>query len=241
MSLMSAFRSAPLCGTHLRRMAALLLIPAFSAACSESPTETQKPADVPLLVTTDWLAGQLTNPGVVVVQVGAEAGYRAGHIPGARFLLASSIVVERNGIPMEVPDLPALEATLEAAGISDAAHVILYTEQAVSTATRAFFTLEYIGHARVSLLDGGLEAWKAEARPISTDASATAPGSLTPRVQNERVVTAEWVLQRVQNPGVALVDARIAGEYSGQTAGTLPRPGHIPGAHNVFWRDALVS
>ncbi|MGQ0643116.1 MAG: sulfurtransferase, partial [Gemmatimonadaceae bacterium] len=185
----------------------------------------------------------LNDPDVVVLHVGTDAVYRAGHIAGARFIAVTTIAPERNGTPFELADTPVLEAAFEAAGVSDRSHVVIYTDAGILQAARAFFTLDYVGHRRVSLLDGGLDIWKLEGRPLNSEVPTVATGSLTVRAQADRLVTADWLNQRLQDPAIVLLDARTSSEYSGQVPGSFapPRPGHIPGAYNLFWRDMVLS
>jgi thiosulfate/3-mercaptopyruvate sulfurtransferase len=201
------------------------------------------PANHQLLVSTEWLGQRLGEDRVVVLHVGGdEEAYRAGHVPGARFLALDAIVEERHGLPNELPAVPELRRAFEAVGVSDEAHVVLYGERDGLAAARAFFTLDYLGHRNVSLLDGGLEAWRAEQRPLATGAGSISPAEFTPRPRPDRLVTADWVHQRLRDPEVVLIDARPPPEYAGERPGAaIERPGHIPGAHNLFWRDALVS
>ena len=100
-----------------------------------------------------------------MVQVSRErATFNAGHIPGARFVALPEIAVTRDGIPNELAPVGDLKAVFERAGVSDDSHVILYTDATVLPATRAWFTLDYLGHGdNASLLDGGLQKWTAEA------------------------------------------------------------------------------
>lgn len=196
-----------------------------------------------LLVSTEQLATRLNDGRTVVLHVAREpAGYEAGHVPGARFVPLGAIVTERDGVPNELPAVAHLDSVFEAAGVSDGSRVVLYGDLGGLAAARAFFTLEYLGHRDVALLDGGLETWKAEGRPTSTDAPTQARGRLTPRPRPELVVSADWVAARLDNPRVVLVDARPPAEFTGtEPGGGIARPGHIPGAANVFWRNALVS
>jgi thiosulfate/3-mercaptopyruvate sulfurtransferase len=215
------------------------------ALCTLAPLSAQQPAaaavDHALLVSTDWLAESLDDPAVVVLQVGRdEAEYRAGHLPGARFVPLGSIIVERDGKPNELPDLGMVTEVFRTAGVSDDSHVVVYGDLGGLAAGRAFFTLDVLGHPRVSVLDGGLEVWKAEGRHLATEAPAARRGTFTPRPQPRRVVTAGWVQQRLGDPSYVLIDARPTAQYTGEDAAGL-RPGHIPGAHNIFWRTALRS
>lgn len=196
-----------------------------------------------LLVRADTLAARLRDPAWVVLHVGRDrASYDAGHLPGARFLPLASIVAERDGVPNELPPVAHLDSVFESVGVSDGSRVVLYGDLGGLAAARAFFTLEYLGHTGAALLDGGLEAWRAAGRPVTTAAPGPSRGSLTPRPRPERAVGAEWVRERLRDPAVVLVDARPAAEFSGAEPGAgITRPGHIPGARNLFWRDALVS
>jgi len=107
-----------------------------------------------MLISTDWLSQHLNDPKLVILHVSANRnGYDAGHIPGARFVAISDLVVTRDGIPNELPATADLKKVIEAAGVSDDSRVILYGEGSVLLATRTYFTLDYLGIAgRASLL-----------------------------------------------------------------------------------------
>jgi thiosulfate/3-mercaptopyruvate sulfurtransferase len=230
----------------MKRIAPLLLAAAL-AACTAAPAPEAAPepkAHEEMRVSAAELAKLLDHKDVVVLHVGRDrASYDAGHVPGARYLPLGAIVVEENGIPNELPPVAQLDSVFESVGVSDDSRVVLYGDLGGLAAARACFTLDYLGHARVGLLDGGLDVWKAEGHPVSTEASATvARGSFTPRPQGERVVTAGWVNAHLKDPKVVLIDARPPAEYSGAEAGGgVDRPGHIPGARNLFWRTLLAS
>lgn len=222
----------------LFRFLPLVLALAVSPAAAQAPR-----VNAEMLVSTGQLAARLGDAGTVVLHVGRDrAGYDAGHVPGARFLPLSAIVTERDGLPNELPGVAHLDSVFESLGVSDGSRVVLYGDLGGLAAGRAFFTLDYLGHRRVALLDGGLETWKAEGRVTSTDAVASPRGRLTPRPQPQRVVSADWVTARLRDPRVALIDARPPAEFTGaEPGGGVTRPGHVPGAASLFWRTALVS
>ena len=195
-----------------------------------------------LLVSGEWLAGELDNPGVVVLHVGSDrAEYDRGHIAGARFLPVGAIMTERNANLNELPQVAHLDSVFESVGVSDGSRVVVYG--APLAAARAFFTLDYMGHGdRTALLDGGLQQWSEENRSLSRDTPPDVRASFTPRVRPERVVDAEWVNQHRSDPDVALMDARPSAQFTGAVAGDgVPRPGHIPGAENLFWEETIQS
>lgn len=212
-----------------------------SGAPSESAADAPR-VESDLLVSSDWLAERLDAPALVVVHVAPDrADYDEGHVPGARFLPLSSIAADRDGNLNELPPVAHLDSVFDSLGISDDGRIVVYGPPLA--AARAFFTLDFLGHGdRTALLDGGLEGWRAEGRPLSTEAPRFARADFTPRPQPERVVDAEWVSSRLDTAGMALVDARPQAQFTGAEGGPrVPRPGHIPGAGNVFWEEMIES
>jgi thiosulfate/3-mercaptopyruvate sulfurtransferase len=203
-----------------------------------------------LLVSTAWLAGHLGDPNLVVLQVARQrADYDRGHIPGARFLALGDIMVTRNGKQNELPPAADLEQVFERAGVGDRSRVVLYGEMSGLFAARAYFTLDYLGHGdRAALLDGGLEKWRAEQRPISTDAPPITPATFTPVIPPEVLVALTAVRdfsrakQNDPRAPVALLDARPLSEFNGTAAFPgVPRAGHIPAAMDLYWKETLTG
>ncbi len=201
-------------------------------------------------ISPEWLSAHLEDPWVVVLQVGTDsASYATEHIPGARFLDVKQIAVSRGGLTNQVPSIARLRTAYGGEGVSDSSRVVVYG--APLAAARAFVTLDVLGlGGRTALLDGGERVWREEGRGLSggTQASATSagsggsPGSVGGKAQPGRVVDAAWVEEHRTHPGVVLLDARGADQYSGQVAGEgVPRPGHIPGAHDLDWHRTIVS
>src|SRR5579864_6415601 len=166
----------------MRRFGSLFLLPLIAAAAPAVRSD--------MLVTTAWLAQHMKDPHLVILQVSRDSKvYDAGHIPGARFLALSDIVVTRDGILNELPPASALKEVLERAGVSDDSRVILYGDTSVLPATWAYFTLDYLGHGdSAALLDGGLPKWTSESRPLEKDVPQVTQGRFTPRPRLELVV-----------------------------------------------------
>ncbi len=198
-----------------------------------------------MLVTTAWLAEHLHDPDLVVLCIDSTPEFYAkGHIPGARQIKLSEIAVTRDGIPNELPPVEQLQRVFAAAGVSMNARVVLYGERLNLLAARAYFTLDYMGVAqRSSLLDGGIEKWKAEGRPLSTEVPAVKSAELTISLRPEVLVdTAALRALTKQKESFALIDARPAKEFSGkQLSEDVAKAGHIPGAKSLYWMDMLVS
>ena len=190
-------------------------------------------APQPVLVTGDWLSSRLQDPRVVVLHVATSRNeYDFGHLPGARFVAHGSLAPSIGGLSTQLPPEAQIDSVLELAGVSDGAHIIIYGQPL--QAARAFVTLEYAGLAgRVSILDGGLDAWREAGRSVSTEAVPAARGTLTIKLNPSMVADAPWIQTNSASPVIALLDARAPEFYLGFSAGQMPRAGHIPNAMNI--------
>ena len=227
-----------------RRLAGAIALLALAAA----PAAAQRaaPPTLPsILVSADWLAAHLGDPGLVVLHVlqpRQVAAFEAGHVPGARVLRYDRIAGEVDGLAVELLDAERVRAAFAEAGVGDGSRVVLVGEP--MAAARAWMTLDWLGLGdRAALLDGGMTAWRAGRHPVERGAAApVAPATLAAGPRAERVVDAAWVRARLGDPRVALVDARPPDEYTGADGGRGHLlAGHIPGARNLHWERLLVS
>ena len=196
-----------------------------------------------LIVSPSELALMLKDPTVVVIAVGNQPGeFESGHVPGARFVRYGDIAVDIDGIQSELPPVDQLRRVLAAAGIGDRSKVIIYGSPIA--ATRLFFTLDYLGHPHTRVLNGGLNAWKANGGAIETGlARSITAAALTPRPQPERVVSADWIKERLSTPKLTLLDARPDAEFTGADGGMngMHVKGHLPDAQQLVWNALLDS
>ncbi len=183
-----------------------------------------------VLVSPAWLSAHLGEPGIVVVHVDRNrTAFDAGHIEGSQFLPLSAIIVERNGLPNELPPVAALDSVLESLGIGDETRVIITGPPLA--AARLFFTLDYLGHSsQAALLDGGTEMWVEGGWPVNSAPSPARRATFTPDPQAELVVDGAWVKANLKAPGVVLLDARPAADFTA---------GRIPSARSIFWKTTM--
>ena len=190
-----------------------------------------------LLVTPAWLAQHVSDKDLVILHVGTQAGYQAKHIPGAHLLEPNGLTVKSpEGLVTELPPPDELRAQMQALGISDKSHVIVYSENdGIARATRIILTMDAAGFGdRASLLDGGLKAWEAGGHATTADAPPATMVVLSPLKMQSRIVTADTVQSHLKTPGTAIVDARAPEFYNGEKPGIEGAvPGHVPGAHNI--------
>ena len=207
--------------------------------------ELQQYARPELLVTTEWLADHLEDPGLVVVESDEDVLlYDTGHIPGAIKIdwhLDLNDPVTRDYLQGET-----FAQLMSSKGISRDTTVVFYGDNFNWWAAYALWVFTLFEHPDVRLLDGGRAKWVAEGRPLTTDVPQRQPADYPVVERKDAPIRAfkEEVLQHVQAGG-RLVDVRSPGEYSGELLhmpdypqeGAL-RGGHIPGASNVPWKRA---
>ena len=223
-----------------RTLAAQSVIAPIAAKAGSAPKSRTE-----MLVTTAWLAEHLNDPGLVVLCIHSAPEFCSrGHIPGARPIRLADIAVTRDGVPNELPPVEDLRKVFAAAGVGNQSRVVLYGERSNLFAARAYFTLDYLGVAgHAALLDGGIEKWTAEHRPLSMETPKVKPASLAIALRPEILIETAALRDLTKQPeAVALVDARPAKEFTGeQLSEDVAKAGHIPGASSLFWMDMLVS
>jgi thiosulfate/3-mercaptopyruvate sulfurtransferase len=195
-----------------------------------------------VFVAPEAVRGEVERGEIVVLDVGStDSAFAAGHLPGAQRLALRDIVVTRDGLLSELPPEGTLDSLFESRGLADGRPVLVYGEPLA--AARAFVTLDVLGVTGVHILDGGLAAWRQVDGRVSTGTAAQPRrGNLTLRPARERLIEADDVQERLHQAGSPLLDARAHDEYTGeaQSAG-VPRPGHIPGAHSIPWKQLVRS
>lgn len=186
------------------------------------------------IVSTQWLSEHLNDPTVVVLHLaGMRRDYTTGHIPGARFLWFNDVAPSNPDLNTELPSVDQLKTLFESLGVSDNSRVIVYGQTITPLVARVYMTLDYLGAGdRAAVLDGGLKAWKAGGRPISTETPKVARGKFTPHVHADAVVNADFVKANIDKPGLRILDARTPNFYTGEGGGG-PRPGHVTSAQNI--------
>jgi 3-mercaptopyruvate sulfurtransferase SseA/acetyl esterase/lipase len=215
--------------------------PAHAGAGTPSPSGR----DPGMLVSADWVAAHEDDPSVVILQAETrKERFTQGHIPGAHFLDMSGLMWDGDppvGAEMRTPS--EIDAALEAAGVSDGQHIVVYGSSALQEA-RVWATLDIMGLGdRASVLDGGLAGWEQDGRSLSTDTSAGAPGSLTLHPRDGVVVDSDWIDRRLDDPSLTILDARTGEEYAGTENGNgaTEHHGHIPGAYSLPWETFVDS
>ena len=203
------------------------------------------------LVTTAWLAGRLHDPGVVILDatlppvgvtpaVDTRSHYLAQHIPGAVFFDIEELSDRSSPLPHMLTTPEVFSRNLSALGIGDEMDIIIYEQEGVFSAPRAWWMLKSFGARNVYLLDGGLRGWIAAGLPTESGEVHRVPASFHATLDQQAVKNFSQIQQMIAAQG-QILDARSAGRF----AGSLPEPrpgissGHMPGAISVPFTELV--
>lgn len=218
-------------------------------------------SNIPLIVTTDWLAERLNDPnlrlldattflklpegdGYYDVWSGREA-YEKGHIPGAVYAdLHKELSDQNSEFAFTLPNRETFVKKVSELGVGEGTYVVIYDQGAIINApvissdwaSRLAWQLKYEGFDEVAVLDGGFPKWLEEGRPVTTEIGAYPKGNFTGHRKPELFVTKEEVLEAIDDENIIIMDSLSTESYNGEV-NTYGRPGHIPGSVNVFFGD----
>jgi thiosulfate/3-mercaptopyruvate sulfurtransferase len=213
-------------------------MPAPAAAAQGSPlisvaelADALAGSQPPVLIDVRWRLGG--PPGI--------DSYRAGHLPGARYLDLDSELAGPPGDGGRHP-LPAtadFQSAMRGAGVGADAEVVVYDEADATIAARAWWMLRYYGHHRVRVLDGGFRAWAAAGHPVSTEDGRSDPCDFAAEPGHLPTLDAAGAAELARS-GI-LLDARAPARYRGETEPVDRVAGHIPGAVSAPTAENVTS
>ena len=204
------------------------------------------------LVTTEWLAAHLDQPGLVVLDAtlylpnearDARAEFRAARIPGARFFDIDEVADPDTDLPHMVPTAGRFGRLVGALGIGNDSFCVFYDQRGVFSAARGWWLMGLFGHDRAGVLDGGLPKWLREGRPTETgEPPAPSPAGFRPDFRAAWLRGIGDMLANVATGAELVLDARAAGRFAAQ----VPEPragmrgGHIPGSASLPFTELLA-
>lgn len=225
----------------VRRIGTAMLFSAALAAASAGAHAAETPAQP--LVSAQWLNGHTKDGKVVVLDIrsaidgSTPEAFAQGHIPGAVHsdYDKGGWRVERNGVPFMVPTTAELEKLIGELGIDEDSHVVVVPAGVSSSdfgaAARTYWTLKYVGVNNVSILDGGLAAWKQAGLPVEQGGRTPSPAIFTSTINKSILALASDVEKIEASGGATLIDARPSTFFNGKEKTPQAQAyGHIPGA-----------
>ena len=211
------------------------------------------------LVTTEWLAGELGKPDLVVFDAtkylpnepkDGRTEFRRAHIPGARYFDIDEVADPDTDLPHMVPTSGRFAKLMNTLGVSSASRVVFYDQKGLASAARGWWLMGLFGHDDAAVLDGGLPKWLREGHATESG-DAPPPSPALSHTQSDATFRPDFRAARLRGIGDVLgnlssraelvLDARAAGRFTGAVreprAGM--RSGHIPGSANLPYTDLL--
>lgn len=237
------FLAAP---TDVRAVSPAVPQPAAPATAAEPPDAkagrfATDPARIesPTVVSTAWVAGRGAGVVLLDTRVPAEQ-YAAGHLMGARHVPIEMLRTTVAGVPEELKPPEELAQVFGSLGIGDETEVVVYADDKLQDAAHAALALVSAGHRRVAVMEGGISAWKAEGRSVTTEVPVPTAATFTVRPAPGLVrVRIDEVAQAMRDRAVPIVDVRPGDTFRGEKT-TEARPGHIPGSVNREFTSDVV-
>jgi thiosulfate/3-mercaptopyruvate sulfurtransferase len=196
------------------------------------------------LASTQWLADELGAPDLRLIDASmflpgsgrdARAEFERVHIPGAVFMDLDEIVDNHHPAPHMLPSEHKFASRMQSLGLGDGNRFVVYDNSPLHSAARAWWMLKIFGAHHVAILDGGLQKWKAEGRPLEAGRPQVRHGHFTPLFDSSAVADKQLVRSLIGADTHEVVDARPAGRFAGAEPEPRPGvvPGHMPGARNL--------
>jgi len=203
------------------------------------------------LVTPSWVAERLNDSGIVILDatlppvgvappIDTHARYLAKHIPGAVFFDIDELSDHSTALPHMLPRPEAFSRSMSALGVGDQMSIVIYEQEGVFSAPRAWWMLRTFGAQNVYILDGGLQAWIEANLPTQTGDVDRTPATFHARLDRDAVVDFAQIKQMLAEHA-QILDARSSGRFTGVWPEPRPgiRSGHMPGATNIPFTELL--
>ncbi|MBI4338297.1 MAG: sulfurtransferase [Chloroflexi bacterium] len=188
-----------------------------------------------LLVETEWLAEHLKDLDIRIVDCEAPAAYARVHIPGAVSVPDNYEKDPEDRVHVMRPE--QLKALMESLGIGDETTVVAYDARGGLFAARLWWVLNYYGHTKAKVLNGGWTKWFREGRPLASDVPRLPRTTFTPRANPDLLATVDYVKGRIGDSDTVLWDVRSQAEHTGENTRGNRRSGHMPGAVHLEWTN----
>jgi thiosulfate/3-mercaptopyruvate sulfurtransferase len=192
-----------------------------------------------LLAEPDWLAQNLDNPNVRIIDCATLEAYRRAHIPGAVQLPVHFYIKDEDpqgsdhGVLVTPP--AAFEDLMTKLGVNADTTVVTYDDNNALVAARLWWVLKYYGHTNAKVLNGGWHRWLTESRPVTFHATRASKGSFTAKPNPDVYATIDHLKDKHADAGCQVLDTRTDAEWEGANDRGNKRAGRVPGATHLEW------
>ncbi|MBX2824799.1 MAG: sulfurtransferase [Gammaproteobacteria bacterium] len=175
---------------------------------------------------------------VVLVDLRSQEQYAENHLPGAVHLPYATILKVDPPVGGLLPDADAFNGVLRSLGITRDHYVVAYDAEGGAAAGRLIWTLHAYDFYQCGVLHGGINAWVAAGRELTTASPEVAPSTISLQPTATNVISVDELKARIGDDKLGLLDARTLDEYTGAKV-RANHGGRIPGAERLEWTDAL--
>lgn len=194
--------------------------------------------NIPLLLEPEQLQALLGQPSLLIIDICTPSRYQEGHIEGAVHISPGETQLGTPPAPGKMPTEESLEQLFKKIGLTDDKHVVVYDDEGGGWAGRFIWLLDSIGHTKYSYLNGGYLAWEDENRPLTQVTHPIPASNYRARINHNHTASLDEVLGALNETATVIWDARSPQEYRGEKV-LAAKKGHIPGAINFEWTQAM--
>lgn len=193
-----------------------------------------------LLVETEWLEEHISDSDIRIVDCDSLDAYLRTHIPGA-VSVGKDHYIKDPDFALHVMAPEKIADFFGRMGIGNDTLVIAYEGRNSPCAARLWWVLNYYGHSRVKLLNGGFRTWFAEGRPTTAEVPNVEKREFVPKTDESLIIRGNDLKSVISNNESIIWDVRSEGEYSGETTRGNRNTGHVPGAVHLEWNNMVES
>lgn len=208
---------------------------------------TKQYAHQNVLCETDWVSKNVDNPHIKILEVDydVENAYKEGHLQNASMVWWKRDI--NDPFTRDIIDKHQFEQLMSRLGVQKDDELILYGDFNNWFAAFAFWVFKYFGHEKIRLMNGGRKKWEMENRPYTKEEPTANPSKYIASAPDEGIrAYLDDVKRSFRKQEVGLVDVRSPKEFRGEITAPPEYPmehaqrgGHIPGAKNIPWIQAL--
>lgn len=184
-----------------------------------------------LFIEPQWLIEHLSHPNLRLLDVRLPESYQETHLPNAAWLDLRALSRTVDGVEGMLLSLEQYAEQMSRLGIDEQRAVVLYDDNWGMPAARVLWTLARYGHTNAAVLNGGWDRWQEEGYPTETEPFRPTPATFTPRPADQHLAERNWLLERLDDPNVVIIDTRTPAEYT---------RGHLPGALSWDWMNGAA-